>query len=157
MKVSFVGEFFEKPRYQGGGSSHINAFRITSAQEALADYGHGSYSKGFNIDSDKTDDNLLAEALLTAKESDVCVIFAGLPERAESEGFDRKHLRLPDNQNTLISEIAKIQYNCVVVLYNGSPVEMPWLNEVAAVLEMYLGGEAVGGATADIKSRKKLQ
>jgi len=150
-KIAFVGEFFEKPRIQGGGSSHINPYRVTPANESIGLF-NASYAKGFLIDSDDTDNELLAEAKKLASESDVCVIFAGLPDRYESEGYDRKHMGMPANQNELIAEIAKTQPNCVVVLHNGSPVEMPWVNDVKAIVEAHLGGQATGAAVMDILS-----
>ncbi len=76
--------------------------------------------------------------------------FAGLPDSFESEGFDRKHLNLPRCQNRVIEAVSKAQPNTVVVLHNGSPVLMPWLGNVNAVLESYLGGEAVGQAQIDL-------
>ena len=85
-----------------------------------------------------------------AKSCDVAVIFAGLPESFETEFYDRPHMKLPAVQNKLIQEVAKVQKNTVVVLHNGAPVEMPWVNEVNAILEMYLSGEAVGEATVDL-------
>ena len=99
-----------------------------------------SYSKG----------NLLEEAVKAASEADIAVIFAGLPDSFESEGYDRPDMRMPDNQNVLIAQIAAVQENTVVVLHNGSPVEMPWADDVKAILESYLGGEAVGQAQAHI-------
>ncbi|MPN30454.1 Thermostable beta-glucosidase B [bioreactor metagenome] len=77
-------------------------------------------------------------------------MFAGLPDRYESEGFDRRHLQLPANQIRLIEAVAEVQKNVVVVLSNGAPIEMPWLQNVKAVLEGYLGGQALGGAIADL-------
>ena len=152
LKVAFVGEFFEKPRFQGGGSSHINPYRVTSALDCMGVFPNARYAKGYKINSDDTDDALLAEALKLAAESDLCVIFAGLPDRIESEGYDRKHMRLPENQNRLIDEISRIQPNAAVALHNGSPVEMPWIENVKTVLEAYLGGQAVGAAVMDIIS-----
>ena len=78
------------------------------------------------------------------------MIFAGLPDSFESEGFDRTHMSMPECQNKLIEEIARVQPNVVVVLHNGSPVEMPWISRVKGVLEAYLGGQAVGSAAYDI-------
>jgi len=149
-KVAFIGEFFEKPRYQGGGSSHINPYKITPAKAFISMFPNAAYAQGFSIDEDKTDEKLLASAIELAQNSDLCVIFAGLPDRHESEGFDRKHMRLPDNQNQLIEEISQAQPNCVVVLHNGSPVEMPWIHSVKSVLEAYLGGQATGAAVMDV-------
>ena len=109
-----------------------------------------SYAPGYRIEEDDVDDTLLQEAVQAAQAADTAVVFVGLPDRYESEGYDRAHLRLPDNHIRLIEEVAKVQSRVVVVLSNGSPVEMPWLPEVQAVLEAYLGGQAVGGAIADL-------
>lgn len=96
------------------------------------------------------DEALLNEAVKTAKEAEVAVIFAGLPDAFESEGFDRNHMRMPQCQNHLIEEVAKVQENVVVVLHNGSPIEMPWISKVKGVVEAYLGGQAIGAAVCDI-------
>ena len=93
---------------------------------------------------------MVKEAVETAKNADVAVIFAGLPDAFESEGYDREHMGMPDCQNYLIQEILKVQKSVVVVLHNGSPVEMPWADDVSAILEAYLCGQAVGAAEADI-------
>lgn len=93
---------------------------------------------------------LLEEAVKAAAAADSAVIFAGLPETFETEGCDRDDMKLPDNQNRLIHEVAKVQKNTVVVLHGGSPVELPWIDEVQAVLCMYLGGDYVGDATVDL-------
>ena len=147
--VVFIGEFAEKPRFQGGGSSHINSFKVTSAIEAsegmLVDY-----APGYSIDQDCTTDAMLAEAVEKAKNSKVAVVFAGLPDAYESEGYDRTHMRLPESQNRVIEAVAEANPNTVVVLHNGSPVEMPWIDKVKAVVEAYLGGQAVGIATVRV-------
>ena len=151
-KIAFVGEFFEKPRFQGGGSSHINPYKVTPAKEKMGMFPNAAYAQGFQIDNDETDSMLLAEAVKLAGESDVCVVFAGLPDRIESEGYDRQHMHLPENQKYLIEEISKTQPNLVVVLHNGSPVEMPWICCAKSVVEAYLGGQAVGAAVMDVLS-----
>ena len=109
-----------------------------------------TYAQGYDIKEDKTDEKLHKEAVQAAKEADVAVIFAGLPDAFESEGYDRTHMRMPQCQNTLISDITKVQKNVVVVLHNGSPVEMPWADDVQGILEAYLCGEAVGQAEVDL-------
>ena len=149
-EIAFIGKYAEKPRYQGGGSSHINSHKITSALEAVKGVANVSYAQGFDDKEDKTDEKLLAEAVEAAKKAKVAVIFAGLPDAFESEGFDREHMAMPNCQNELISKVAAVQPNTVVVLHNGSPVEMPWVNEVKGIVEAYLGGQAVGGAVCDI-------
>lgn len=149
-KVAFIGEFAEKPRYQGGGSSHINSFDSLSALDAVKGVCDVEYARGYDSSADIIDEKLIAEAVSLAEKSDKAVIFAGLPDSFESEGFDRSHMRMPENQNKLIAEVCKVQPNTVVVLHNGSPVEMPWVNDVKGILEVYLGGQSVGGAEIDI-------
>ena len=78
------------------------------------------------------------------------MIFAGLPDNFESEGYDRKHLNMPDCQNTLIEKVTEVQKNVIVVLHNGSPVLMPWKDKVKGIVEAYLGGQAVGRAVVNI-------
>lgn len=149
-KVAFIGEFAEKPRYQGGGSSHINSFDSLSALDAVKGVCDVEYARGYDSSADIIDEKLIAEAVSLAEKSDKAVIFAGLPDSFESEGFDRSHMRMPENQNKLIAEVCKVQPNTVVVLHNGSPVEMPWINDVKGIVEVYLGGQSVGGAEIDI-------
>ena len=149
-EIAFIGKYAMKPRYQGGGSSHINSHKITSALDAVRGMGNISFAMGFDDKEDKTNEKLLAEAVETAKKAKVAVIFAGLPDAFESEGFDRQHMRMPDCQNELIEKVAAVQPNTIVVLHNGSPVEMPWANKVKGIVEAYLGGQAVGGVVCDI-------
>ncbi len=149
-KIAFIGGFAEKPRFQGGGSSHINSFKIEDALSNCKDIADITYAKGFPADRDLEDEKEFAKALETAEKADKVVVFAGLPDVFESEGYDRQHMRLPECQNKLISKIAKVNPNIVVVLHNGSPVEMPWISEVKGVLDAYLSGEAVGKALARI-------
>lgn len=153
-EVALIGAFARKPRFQGGGSSHINPTKVDDIVEEMTQVaGEGvtfSYAPGYRIEADDVDETLMHEAIQAAQSADTAVVFVGLPDRYESEGYDRAHLRLPDNHIRLIEEIAKVQSRVVVVLSNGSPVEMPWLPQVQAVLEAYLGGQAVGGAIADL-------
>lgn len=109
-----------------------------------------SYTQGYEDERDEIDKELVRKAVVAASQAETAVIFAGLPDNFESEGYDRKHMSMPQCQNYLISEVAKVQPNTVVVLHNGSPVEMPWINEVKAVVEVYLGGQAVGGAAVNV-------
>lgn len=147
--VAFIGEFAAKPRFQGGGSSHINSFKTTSALEAAKDL-KVTYAQGYSAGLDCATDEQIAEAVEAAKKAKVAVVFAGLPDSYESEGYDRTHMRMPECQNRLIEAVAAANPNTVVVLHNGSPVEMPWIDKVGAVLEAYLGGQAVGIATVQI-------
>lgn len=150
--VAFIGKYAKKPRYQGGGSSHINSHKITGALDAAEAAGnqHILYAQGFDDKEDQVDEALMAEAVETAKYAKAAVIFAGLPDAFESEGFDRKHMRMPDCQNELIAKVAAVQPNTIVVLHNGAPVEMPWADKVKGILEAYLGGQAVGVSEYDI-------
>lgn len=150
-RVAFIGEFAEKPRYQGGGSSHINSFKVTSALEAAAASGLKiTYEQGYQTDKDATIEELKNKAVDAAGNAEAAVIFAGLPDNFESEGYDRKHMRLPDCQNELIREICEVQPNTIVVLHNGSPVEMPWVHKVKGLIEAYLGGQAIGEAVVKV-------
>ena len=149
-EVVFIGKYAKTPRYQGGGSSHINSHKVTSAWDVAKDMGNVTYVQGFDDKEDKTDEKLLVEAVEAAKKAKAAVIFAGLPDAFESEGFDREHMAMPMCQNELIRQVAEVQPNTVVVLHNGSPVEMPWVGQVKGILEAYLGGQAVGGAVCDI-------
>ena len=146
-KILYVGEFAERPRYQGGGSSHIHSSCVASALEmAKKKQRNVSYVKGFSAYRDEKELYEMKKAIEAAKQADVVVVFAGLPDIMESEGYDRTTMSMPECQNELIEEILKVQPNTVVVLHNGSPVETPWAEKTAAVLEMYLGGQGVGEA-----------
>ncbi|MCR4587522.1 MAG: glycoside hydrolase family 3 C-terminal domain-containing protein, partial [Lachnospiraceae bacterium] len=147
-KVCYIGEFAEKPRYQGGGSSHINSSKVTSALDSAKAKGRNvTYVRGFSSTEDLVENDEIAKATKAAQEAEIAIIFAGLPDRFESEGYDRKTMALPECQLKMIQEVVKVQPNTVVVLHNGSPVECPWADQVSAILEMYLGGQGVGEAT----------
>lgn len=152
QKIAVIGAYAEKPRFQGGGSAHINCSRITSFLDGCKanDVVDITFSKGFDGDKDIIDEALINEAVENAKNADVAVIFAGLPDIFESEGYDRKHMRLPDCQLKLIDEVCQVAKKTVIVLHNGSPIEMPFKDKVDAILECYLGGQAVGLAQCDV-------
>ncbi len=149
-RMAVIGAFAKQPRFQGGGSSHIRSARVTSAWDVLGTLPHVTYADGYVIEQDQPDPQLLAQAVEAAANAEVAVVFAGLPDAFESEGYDRTHLSLPDCQIALIEQVSRANPNTVVVLHNGAPVEMPWIGGVRAVLEAYLGGQAVGGAVADV-------
>ena len=148
-EIAFIGEFAEKPRFQGGGSSHINCFRTTGALEAAKGL-KVTYAHGYSVAKDEATDADIAEAVAAARKAKAAVVFAGLPDSYESEGYDRSHMRMPDCQNRLIEAVAEANPNTVVVLHNGAPVEMPWIGKVKAVLEAYLAGQAVGEAAVRV-------
>lgn len=142
--LAIIGEFAKTPRYQGGGSSHVNPTKLDDAfiemQEVAGDAASFLYAQGYELASDEVNEELLQEARDTARKTDAAVLFLGLPDRYESEGYDRSHLSLPASHLALIHAVAEVQSNIIVVLSNGSPVEMPWLPQTKAVLEGYLGG-----------------
>ncbi|MDF2788121.1 MAG: glycosyl hydrolase [Neobacillus sp.] len=151
--IAVIGEFAKTPRYQGGGSSHVNPTRLENIFDEIQKVASTStvvYAQGYDLKRDEIDEKLLAEAREAAIQSDVAVLFVGLPDRYESEGYDREHLRIPANHQILIEAVAEVQPNVVVVLSNGAPVEMPWLSKAKGLLEAYLGGQALGGAIADL-------
>jgi len=157
-KVAFIGKYAREPRYQGGGSSHINSWKVEAALDAANEFPQFkgmTFAEGYRDDKDETDAELLNEAVKVAKEADVAVLFIGLPDNFESEGYDRKHLNLPNCQNELVEKILEVQKQVVVVLHNGAPVIMPWKDEVNGIIEAYLGGEAVGSATVEVLTGKK--
>ena len=149
-KVLFVGEYAVKPRYQGGGSSHINSFKVSDAFSAAEKLGNVRYVKGFSGKDDIYEEELAREALAAAAEADKVVVFAGLPDSFESEGYDRDHMDMPSCQNRLIEELAAVNSNIAAVLHNGAPVTLPWFDSVKGLLEAYLGGQAGGAAAANI-------
>lgn len=153
-RIAIIGEMAKQPRYQGGGSSHIIPTKVDIPIDELTTLSNGkvefTFAQGYELESDECNEALIEESVAAAKRADVAVVFAGLPDRYESEGYDREHMRIPENHNRLIEAIAEVQPNLVVVLSNGSPIEMPWVGQAKAVLEAYLGGQASGGAVADL-------
>lgn len=153
LKIAVIGSFAKNPRYQGGGSSHLNANHMDypwGQLSKIVNKDQLSYAAGYDPEVNEPIKELIKEAEDIAGAADVAVIFCGLTDNFESEGFDRETLDMPESHNVLISAVAKANPNTVVVLENGSPVAMPWLGEVKAVLESYLGGEAAGSAAADL-------
>ncbi len=149
QSVAFIGEFAQAPRYQGAGSSHINVPHAVGALEA-AQGKNIVYARGYDVHSAQRDKTLEVEAVKAAKEADVAVVFAGLPDSFETEGVDRESMEIPAGQNALIHAVAAANPHTVVVLHGGSSMELPWLEEIAGVLLMHLGGEQVGAATVDL-------
>ena len=152
-KIAFIGKYANTPRYQGGGSSHINSWKVESALEAaksIKELANVTFAEGYQDEKDEVVKDLQDEAVKTAAEADIAVLFLGLPDNFESEGYDRKHMNLPNCQNELVQKILEVQKHVVVVLHNGSAVLMPWKDQVEGILEAYLGGEAVGRAVAEV-------
>ena len=152
-KIAIIGEFAVNPRYQGNGSSEVKPPRVDEFLDIVRqEYGEQfdfSYAQGYNLEDD-ADTALIDEAVRIAADADVALILAGLPLQYESEGIDRLHINLPPSHDMLIEAVAKAQPNSVVLLTNGSAVAMPWIDEVPAVVETWLGGQAGAGAVADV-------
>lgn len=151
-RVALLGAFAVAPRYQGTGSSRISPTRLDTLHEqltALLGADRVTYAPGYADPSEVTDD-LLTAAVEAARDADVAVVCVGLPDGFENEGDDREHLRLPAAHDALVTAVAAAHDRVVVVLSNGAPVELPWVADVAAVVEGYLGGQAGGGGLADV-------
>ncbi|HIT53273.1 MAG TPA: glycoside hydrolase family 3 C-terminal domain-containing protein [Candidatus Fimivicinus intestinavium] len=156
QKVAVIGEMARSPRYQGAGSSLINPTRLDSAFDCLLEAGVSVlYAPGYNKTTDQPDDGLIQDACRTAAKADVTLLFIGLTDSYEAEGYDRLHMRLPANHNALVEAVSAATENVVVVLSGGAPVEMPWLGRVKGLLNGYLGGQAGGAAIADIITGRK--
>ena len=156
-KVAVIGELARTPRYQGAGSSHINPTKLDNALEELQLSGYDvEFAQGYELKAKKAKKNaaLAQEAAQLAAKCETVLLFIGLTDEYEAEGFDRTHMNLPEAHDKLVEEILKVNKNVVVVLAGGSPVEMPWNDGVAAILNSYLGGQAGAGAVADIISGK---
>ena len=149
-RLAVIGDFAKNPRYQGAGSSKINPTVITSLCDALDKRNIAySYAQGF-VAEGQPDDALVTEAVETAKGADVAVVMLGLPDSFESEGFDRAHMNLPENQNLLMAALVKTGTPVVAVLSTGSAVILPWREQADSILLLYLGGQNVGSAAADL-------
>lgn len=152
---AIIGEMAVSPRYQGSGSSKINPTSVEDAFTALKASGvQCEYAQGYEKTTDKPNDMLISEAQALAKRHDAVILFVGLTESYEAEGFDRTHLRMPKSHLELISKIARVNANLIVVLAGGAPMEMPWIGQAKAVLHSYLGGQATGLAVADLLTGK---
>ena len=136
-----IGYMAKRLRYQGVGSSHINPYKLINPIDCM----DLPYADGYNA-QDNTNPGLIDEAVRMARTVDTPIIFAGLSDKYEAEGFDREHMRMPEGHNELIEAVASNNPNTVVVLMCGSPVELPWIDKVNAVLYMALPGEAGGEA-----------
>ena len=146
-KIAVVGTLFEKMRYQGAGSSLINSTKVTSVKDAFdndnIDY---NYYKGYSIKSQKSNHVLINEALEGIKNADKVLVFMGLTDYDESEAVDREHMRLAENQLELIDALLKSGKSISVVLFGGGVVELPFKNDVDAILNMFLSGQRGGEA-----------
>ncbi len=151
QKVAIIGAFAEKPRYQGTGSSKVNPYKLMSFIDALKNEKISyDYAPGYKANSDEVDETLQDQALNLAKKKDIILLFAGLPDSYESEGFDRSDMKMPNAQLALIEQLSKLGKKMIVVLQCGSPVELPFEQNVDAIVLTYLPGEACGPAALDV-------
>jgi beta-glucosidase len=149
-RVAVIGEFARTPRFQGGGSSHVNATTVDDALTALADLAP-TFAPGLTLDGTGDAAALRDEAVAVARDAEVAVVFAGLAESDESEGFDRTTIDLPAAQVELIRAVAAVAPRTVVVLSSGGVVSLEgWHDDVDAVLAGFLLGQAGGSALADL-------
>ena len=154
-KVAVIGDFAKNPRYQGAGSSMVNSTQVDVLLDKLIDSELNviGYQQGFDRHG-KPDDALQKSACELATQADTVILCMGLDEIAESEGLDRSNLRLAQNQVDLLQAVAAVNPKIVVVLYSGSVVETPWLDNCQALLYAALGGQAGAGAVADALTGK---
>jgi beta-glucosidase len=150
--LAVIGVFAAEPRFQGGGSSHVNPTRVESPLEALKSGSRSvAYAPGFSVDGTGADAALVAEAVTAARAADVAVLFLGLAARQESEGFDRTTLDLPAEQVELARAVVAANPRTVAVLAHGGVVRLaPLADVVPAILDGALLGQGVGGAVADV-------
>lgn len=150
-RVLVVGDLFDKMRYQGAGSSMINPTFLTTPKTAF-DKQKVTYKfcRGYAENKLEADEKLIAEAVDAAKNYDKILVFAGLTDYVESEGGDRENMKLPENQLAVIDALIKAGKKVVVVLYGGSPMELPFVDKVSAILNMYLPGQNGGTATYNL-------
>lgn len=154
-RVAVIGDMALEPRYQGAGSSLVNPTKLDKPLDCLKESGLDvvGHAQGY-LRSGKQDQGLQQAAVQLASTADVVLLYLGLPEIFESEGMDRSHMHLPENQNQLVQAVAAVNPNVVVVLSGGSPVELPWLDQCKGLIHGYLGGQAGAGAMADLLTGK---
>lgn len=152
-KVAVIGEFARTPRYQGAGSSQVNPTRVVAPLDALSDVYETTFAPAYSLDTYEADAALVAEAVAAAEAAEAVVMVIGLPGPEESEGFDRTHINLPANQLAALAAVAAANPKVAVVLVNGSTVALGDVTpHAAALLEVWLGGQAGGAAIADLVS-----
>ncbi len=149
-RVAVIGDFAETPRYQGAGSSLINPTKVEDSLEALrrSSLDVLGYAPGFKRFGGKSR-HRMNEAVRLAKQADVLLLFLGLDEGSEAEGYDRATMRLPENQRTLVAELAKLGKKIVVIVAGGGPIELPFEADVSAIIASHLAGQGGGVAIAE--------
>ncbi len=155
-KIAVIGEFAEKARYQGAGSSLVNATKVENIMDLIREYlpGEVIYESGYRRNH-RTEKELIERAEKAAAGAEIVLVFAGLDEASESEGMDRIHMKMPQNQLDVLNAVTKVNQSVVVILSAGSVIEMPWIDKVKAVVHGYLGGQAGASAMLDVLTGKK--
>ncbi len=148
--VLVVGELAEKPRFQGSGSSHVNAQCVSFLDVLRQNNIDFTYVRGYRLDGDFVDEQLEFEASKAALKCDTVLFFGGLTDVQECEGYDRQHLNIPNCQLSLLNAVTQHNPNVAFVACGGAPFATPWINQVKALLHMHLGGEAVTEAAFDL-------
>lgn len=154
-KVAVIGDFALSPRYQGAGSSVVNPTKLETIEQVIGDYDVECLGCARGYDRAGAKDEILkASAVALAKKADVVLYFFGLDELSESEGLDRSHMRIPQNQVELLEAIAQVNTNVVGIISAGASIEMPWHHCCKAILHGYLCGQAGASALLDIVTGK---
>ncbi len=149
--IAVISGFIDHIRYQGGGSSHVNPTQLPQIEDIVENYSKNiKYAKGFRLDTKANDRKLMNEALEIANQAKKVVYIVGIPEKYESEGFDRSDLNLPQNQIDLFDEIYKYNQNIVLVILSGSVVNVGFADKARGMLAAYLGGQATSQAIFDL-------
>lgn len=150
-----IGDLFKNSRYQGMGSSLINPYKIETVEDAFkANNIKYKYFRGYEINVEKPNKKYEDNVVFNLRPDSKVLVFLGLSDLLECEGLDRKHLRLPNSQLSLMNKILKVAKNVCVILFTGSPVELPFINDINSLLLMGLGGEGVGRATFNLLFNK---
>jgi len=149
QSVALIGALAKQPRFQGGGSSHINPFKVDLLTDFMPEAVVWEYAPGYRLEGDGYQAALVETAKNLARTKDTVVLVIGLTDEYESEGYDRVHLEIPKGHQLLLEAIAEVNPRIVVILQIGSPIVMPWLDKCRAVLNSYLGGEAGARAVID--------
>ena len=149
-EIVLIGKMATAMRYQGGGSSHIQPTKLVQVRECLPE---AAYVEGCDEDGNVTEESL-AEVTRAAARAKAAVVFVGLTDRYESEGYDREDLSIPTGHNRMVKAALAGNPNVVVVLMGGSPMKLPWIHAVKAVLYTGLCGQAGGAAIANLLTGK---
>lgn len=149
-KVAVIGDFAQKPRYQGAGSSVVNPTKLETTLDVINQFPleQVGFAPGY-LRSGKIDQEYEREAIALAKKADIVLLYIGLDEISESEGLDRSHMSIPKNQLSLLKKVSTVNKHVIAVLSGGSSIEMNWIDQCEAVVHGYLGGQA--GASAMLR------